>query len=149
MSAMLPSPADRVALSREHLRQALRSVAAPRTPATDPLTGAPTAVPWLERLKSIPGAAIAVDALGQWWARHPLRVAVALAAQTATSIAKPIAQRHPLGLVLCALLLGGLFAWSRPWRWALKPALFAGLLPQLLLSALKASPPLPAHPPVP
>ena len=36
-----------------------------------------------------------------------------------------------LAMVLGAVVLGGVLAWSRPWRWILKPALFAGLLAQL------------------
>ena len=140
MSAVLPSAAERVALSREHLRQALHEAAAPRWPATDPLTGAPMATPWLDRLKSIPGAGIAIDAIGLWWSRHPAHVAVGVASHTADTVVRPIAQRHPLALVAGAFAVGAVFAWSRPWRWALKPALFAGLLPQLLLSALKEAP---------
>ena len=143
MSAVLPSPAERVALSREHLRQAMHAAVAPHQPARDPVTGAPLVVPWLDRLKAIPGAAIAIDGITQWWARHPARVAVGVASHTADAMLRPIAQRHPLALVFGALAAGALLAWARPWRWALKPALFAGLLPQLLLSALKA----PAPPP--
>lgn len=150
MSAVLPSPAERLAQTREHLRRALHDdSAAPRGAANDPVTGEPQAQSWLERLRSIPGAAIAVDAVGLWWTRHPMRVPMALALTTATSAARPLAQRHPLALVAGALVLGALFAWSRPWRWALKPALFAGLLPQLLLSALKAAPPQKDRPNVP
>ena len=143
MSAVLPSPAERVALSREHLRQALHAAVSPRRPVTHPITGAPLALPWFDRLKAIPGAAIAIDAITQWWARHPARVAVGVASHTADAMLRPIAQRHPLALVFGALAVGAVFAWSRPWRWGLKPAVFAGLLPQLLLSALKA----PAPPP--
>ena len=143
MSAVPPSPAERVALSREHLRQAMHAAVAPHQPARDPVTGAPQRVAWLDRLKAIPGAAIAADAITQWWAKHPARVAVGVANHTADAMLRPIAQRHPLALVFGALALGAVFAWSRPWRWGLKPALFAGLLPQLLLSALKA----PAPPP--
>lgn len=150
MSAVLPSPAERLAQTREHLRRALHDDSSPpRRAANDPVTGDPQAQSWLERLRSIPGAAIAVDAVGLWWTRHPMRVPVALALTTASNAARPLAQRHPLALVGGALVLGALLAWSRPWRWALKPALFAGLLPQLLLSALKAAPPQKDRPKVP
>jgi hypothetical protein len=147
MSAVLPSPAERVALSREHLRQALQAAAGPRRAAKDP-SGAPTPLPWLDRLKAIPGAGIALDAITQWWTRHPARLAVSVAGHSADALLRPIAQRHPLALVFGAFAVGAVFAWTRPWRWALKPTLFAGLLPQLLLSALK-SPPAPADRPPP
>jgi hypothetical protein len=140
MSAVLPSATERVALSREHLRRALHDEAAPHRPATDPLTGAPMPLPWLERLKSIPGAGIAIEAIGLWWSRHPARLALSVAGHTAETVVRPIAQRHPLALVATAFAIGAVLAWSRPWRWALKPALFAGLLPQLLVSALKQAP---------
>lgn len=140
MNAAQTSAAERVALSREHLRQALHDAAAPRRPATDPLTGAPMSVPWFERLKAIPGAGIAIDAIDLWWSRHPARLAVSVASHTAESVLRPIAQRHPLTLVAGAFAVGAVLAWTRPWRWALKPAVFAGLLPQLLLSALKQAP---------
>jgi hypothetical protein len=129
-------PPDRLALSRERLRQAMQGPAAaasaqPGSPANKPAPG------WLADLKSIPAVAIVIDALTRWWARHPLHVAAVVAADTATAVARPMAQRHPWRLVLGAALVGGVIVWSRPWRWGLRPALFAGLLPQLLRTALE------------
>jgi hypothetical protein len=78
-----------------------------------------------------------VEALSSWWSRHPpLRFAGIAAADTAKAMLQPVAQRNPWGLVLGALVAGGLFAWSRPWRWILKPALFLGLAPQVAARVL-------------
>lgn len=71
-----------------------------------------------------------------------------IAATTADAVLEPVAQRHPWRLVLGAAALGGLLAWSRPWRWVVVPALFAGLVPQLLSAALRA-PPAGVDPPPP
>ncbi len=129
-------PPDRLALSRERLRQAMQGPAA----AASAESGSPANEPaprWLDDLKSIPAVAIVIDALTHWWARHPLHVAAVVAADTATAVVRPMAQRHPWRLVLGAALVGGVIVWSRPWRWGLRPALFAGLLPQLLRTALE------------
>ena len=134
------TPAERLALSRECLRQAMRNTSAPRRGTTEGrATGAGT--DWLHSLKSIPGSSVVIEAVSSWWAQHPLRVAGMVAADAANAVVRPVAQRHPLGLVLAALVLGGVLAWSRPWRWILTPALFAGLLPQLVSKAMALVPP--------
>ena len=43
----------------------------------------------------------------------------------------PIAQRHPLPLAGAALVVGGMLAWSRPWRWLLRPVMLAGIAAQI------------------
>jgi len=81
-----------------------------------------------------------LDALKDWWAAHPLHVAGVVAADAAKTLIGPVAQRHPIALVAGALVLGGLVIWAKPWRGILKPALLAGLLPQLLSKAMAVVP---------
>ena len=131
--------AERLEQSRKRLHQAMRGTsAAPGTAANASVAGSATL--WLDILKLNPTARVVIAAVSAWWAQHPLHVAGTAAAATAKAAVQPIADRHPFALVLGALLLGGVLAWSRPWRWALKPALFAGLLPQLVSQALAQAP---------
>jgi hypothetical protein len=105
--------ADRLALSREQLRQAMRASAA----ASQSQPGLPGSLPdWARSLKALPGVSILIEALRVWWSRQPLRVAVQVAADIGNTVLRPLAQRHPLRLVFGAMCAGGLLAWSRPWR---------------------------------
>ena len=157
-SSDIGAAVDRLALSREHLRQALltatgSAAARPRATsstahmasATADGAGSPLAAAWLDRLAESPAARVVVEALRVWWCRHPLRLGLRLAAGAVDAVVQPVARKHPLGLVLGAALAGALLAWTRPWRWApraaLAPALLAGLLPQLLSQALAQVPP--------
>lgn len=138
--ALVVSPAERLALSRERLRQAMQ----PRNPAGASARGALGASSpgaWLRALKANPAAAILLDALARWWSQHPLRLAGMVAADATSAVVRPMAQRNPLGLVLGALLVGGALAWSRPWRWLVTPALLAGLVPQLFSKLMALVPP--------
>jgi hypothetical protein len=133
------SASERLVLSRERLQKALRSHLAPpgmQTPVADGSLAA-----WLERLKSVPGAHILIDAISIWWLHHPLHTGGMAAAVAVKTGLKPLAQRHPAVLIVCAALAGGLLIWIRPWRWVPKSALFAGLLPQLLTEIVR-----PRHP---
>lgn len=127
--ALVPTTAtERLEHSRALLRQALQG----RSKNTASGGTQPTAPAWVAHLKSIPVVTVLVEAVSSWWMQHPLRVASQLAAETTMAVVQPLARRNPLGLALGALALGALLAWTRPWRWVLKPALFAGLSSQLL-----------------
>jgi hypothetical protein len=121
---------EKLRASRERLRSTMLGYSAPRR---DPNTNDVSSLSSLQdALKSIPGASIVVDAIMSWWAQHPLRSATLLAAGAAKVVAKPMAQRNPLALMFGMAVLGALLVWKRPWRWLLTPALFVGLLPQLM-----------------
>jgi hypothetical protein len=126
---------DRLALSRERLRQAMSDLSATQGEVENRDAGR-RALAWLDSLKSIPGAPIVIEFVRNWWRRNPLRIAGMAGADAAQTIVQPMAKRNPLTLVLGAFLLGGLLAWGRPWRWIVKPALFAGLLPPLFFKAM-------------
>lgn len=126
---------DRLALSRERLRQSLRDSSASKAPSTEQRMNGATA-PWLAGLKSIPGASVVIETLSRWWSQQPLRTTGEALADTARAVLQPLAQRNPMGLVLGAAAVGGLLVWIRPWRWVPKTVLLAGLLPQLLSTAV-------------
>ncbi|MBA3057853.1 MAG: hypothetical protein KJ614_13400 [Gammaproteobacteria bacterium] len=139
MSELLPTPAERLTLSRDRLRLALRDIAGPAGHTADARTsGAKLA--WLDGLKSMPVAGIVLEAVRSWWAQHPWRVATLLAGETVKTVVQPLAQRHPIGLVVGAVLVGGVLAWARPWRLVFTSSLLAGLLPQLLSKAVTQIP---------
>lgn len=133
------SAAERLALSRERLRLAMRGSLGDTGPSAG--KGSPdTRGDWLAGLMSIPAAGVVIAAVRGWWAQHPMRIAGMVAVDAAKGVVRPLAQRHPLGLVAASLLLGGLFVWAKPWRGILKPALLAGLLPHLASRAMAAVP---------
>ncbi len=130
------TPVQRLDLSRERIHAALRGVVAkPETPA-----GSGLGRSWLTGLVGLPGLGILSQALQIWWAGSPLRDASALLSEAATTWLQPMAKRNPLALVSGAFLLGGLFGWSRPWRWAVKPGLLIGLASKIVTSSLRRPP---------
>ena len=122
-----PTPLQRLARSRERLRQVL---APPPRPAADNSAGG-SGKSWEQRLRDIPGIATALDVVKVWWQQHPLHAVSIVAGEVGRTTLRPVARRHPYALVGVALLAGALLAWARPWRWALRSALFAGLAPQV------------------
>ena len=121
--------AKRLEASRARLRSAMTTTR--RQVALSDGAAGPT---WLTRLENLPGVRTFVDALKSWWSRHPLRPVVTLAHHTTDAIATPVAQTHPIAMVSAGVVLGALFIAAKPWRWILKRALFAGLVPQLVAS---------------
>lgn len=127
---------ERLALSRERIRQAMLRPGVSAAPA-DLEQPANTSPDWLIKLRGMPAVSLFLTVFDGWWARQPLRLALTVAAQTGSVILQPTAQKHPFKLVLAAAAAGGLLAALRPWRWIPTSALLAGLLPQLVSEVLK------------
>ena len=138
MNESTQTPSERLARSREQMRLSLQPPSANAAGSKNQtLASQPS---WFDMLKANPGARVVIDVVGQWWNKHPLRTVVSVAAVAATASLKPVARRYPWSLVAGAAALGGVVVWCRPWRWS-RPALLAGLMPQLLLAAVKAARP--------
>lgn len=137
--ASLP-PAERLARSRARLRAALLEIAhpPPKASAFDAFGGLKGQL--LDLARSIPGAGLVLETLQTWWRQHPLHAAGVLAEEASRSFVVPLARRNPLGLIVGAVLVGAVLALSRPWKWLLRPALFIGIVPQLVAQALKRLP---------
>ena len=118
-------------MSRERLRQSMLAAAADNH-RRDEGSSSGMSAKLLHALGGIPGASIVIDAVRSWWSQNPMRVASLVAADAAKTMLQPMAQRNPLLLVLGAVVVGALLVKIRPWRGILRPALFAGLLPQLV-----------------
>jgi hypothetical protein len=86
---------------------------------------------WLRKLKGLPAIGVVVDALDSWWKHHPLRPVSHVVGQASSAAVKPLAQSNPISLVAGAAVAGAVLVWTRPWRWLIRPALFAGLIPQI------------------
>jgi hypothetical protein len=131
---------ERLALSRERLRSTM--MPAERKTASHPL-GAGVggfASGLADRIREMPGADMLLEAIRTWWQQHPLRTAALVAADASRKFAGPLAERNPLGLVLGAVVVGALLALSKPWRWLLRPALFAGLVPAIAARVMRQLP---------
>ena len=129
----------RLTLSRERLRQALGDASTPRSESVNQSANQST-----DARGDTPSTAsmahLLIEAMSNVWSLLPLHDAADAAAGVARSALRPTAQRHPVGLVVGALLMGGLLVWSRPWRWLLRPVLAAAWMPQLLLWAVTQRP---------
>ncbi|HET7793151.1 MAG TPA: hypothetical protein VFL64_07175 [Rhizobacter sp.] len=124
----LPSAAERLAASRARLLQTMQA-SMPPARAQHPPGELPA---WLHGIAEMPVVAAVLEAVRGWWSHHPMRLATLVASDAGKTLIRPLAQRHPLALILGALIVGGLLVRVKPWRGLLKPALFAGLLPQIM-----------------
>jgi len=124
---------ERLALSRERLRSTMMPAPPKSSSNASAISGADGSFTanLAERVKELPGAAMVIDAVQTWWSQHPLRTATLVAGEASRKFAAPLAERNPVALILGAVVVGALVAWTRPWRWILRPALLAGLLPAI------------------
>ena len=129
-----PTAAERLARSREQMRDSMNAIAAPprRLSATGEPAGASSMLdPLLDRVLALPGVSVAIDTLESWWKHHPWRVVGMVAADAGREVVAPIAKRHPVYLMLGAALFGALLLRWGPWRWVAKRTLLAGFVPLL------------------
>lgn len=139
--------AQRLAQSRASLKNALRVQSSPSTAGDSPFNSA-TTLAWMAVLHKVPGVDVLIQAVQAWWLQQPLQPATSASWDALKVALPPLARRHPAALLAAAAALGGLIAVTRPWRWAIKPALLVALLPQLLsaILAARAQPPPTASP---
>ncbi len=135
------APEDRLALSRQKMREGLARYA-PQRAADSRAANASTEdepgelVALIESLANNPPAVVAVRWVRRWWRRHPWRATFDLGSAVVDELAKPVARSHPWLLVGGALVLGMVLARARPWRWISAGALLTGLLPRISLTSL-------------
>ena len=116
----------RLEASRTRLRLAMLP-----PPAAEPSTSAPHGESLLHKFSALPLVSAVTESVSAWWSHHPMRPVAHIATEASNAVVKPIAQRNPWALVLTAGVIGAGLAWTRPWRWIFRSALFAGLVPQL------------------
>ena len=92
---------------------------------------------WMKDLRAHPLLSSTADAVQAWWEVHPWRPATHLAGSLAREAIQPLAQRHPLGLVLVAAAMGGSLVWFRPGRGLIKMLLLKGVVSQSVLGLAK------------
>lgn len=136
------SAIERLALSREQLRSTMMPAPPKSSPHASGIGGSDGSFTanLAERLNELPGATMVIDAVRTWWRQHPLRTATLVAGEASRKFAAPLAERNPVALILGAVVVGALVAWTRPWRWILRPALFAGLLPAVASRVMRQLP---------
>jgi hypothetical protein len=136
------SAAQRLAQSRERLRQWMmrgdgRHEARRRAAAAEAEGERPAL---LDRLRSMRGVGVVVDAVAAWWWHHPLHPAASLAQGVVQERVAPLARRHPLIVLAAAFVAGAALVRFKPWRWIAKPALFGGLLSHIASHAVAQFP---------
>jgi hypothetical protein len=137
-----PTAAEKLEASRARLRTALMAIAhpPPRPSLLGDLGIGSFGSQILEKLKSLPGAALLIESVEHWWAEHPLHAAAGLAEEASRRYVEPVARQNPVALIVGSVVFGALLIASKPWRWLLRPALFIGLVPQIATHVLKRMP---------
>src|SRR2546423_14163935 len=126
--AELPSAAERLAASRERMRQWMlqtdgRGDARRRVEAAKEAGDKPA---WMDRLRTAPVIGVIIDAASAWWANHPMQPAATLAHGVVRETVAPLARRHPVLTVAGARPVGIAVVRGRPGR-RLQTALFPRL----------------------
>ena len=127
-----PSAAfDRLESSRAQVRSALMVIAHP--PPTAKAAGLGRKLTSL--LNRVPGSALVLDTAKSWWLDH--RHTAQTVGRASQALVRPIAKRHPAGLVGSALAAGAVVVLLRPWRLLLRPKILMGAASLIAAQAVK------------
>ena len=128
-----PTPEQRLARSRELIRESIDEVAGPPRRVVPTVPGAASSVlqELLDKAMTVPALNVVVNAVQSWWRYHPWRAVGAVAADAGRIAVTPVANRHPVLLVLGAAVAGALLLRWGPWRWVAKRTVVAGFVPRL------------------
>ena len=92
---------------------------------------------WMRELREHPILSSTFNALQGWRESHPWRPATHLAGGLVREALQPLANKHPLALVLVAAAIGGSLVWFRPGRGLVKSLLLKGVVSQSVLGLAK------------
>ncbi|WP_280152438.1 hypothetical protein [Piscinibacter sp. XHJ-5] len=138
----VPSAAERLAQSRERLREWMLHADGrqQRRRRAAEAAAEGRSLPLLDRLREMPVIGLLIDVFAGWWASHPLQPAATLAHGVVRDTVAPMARRHPFTVVAGAFVVGVALVRFKPWRWIVKPALFAGLATQIVSRVIASIP---------
>jgi hypothetical protein len=139
VESIVSTPVGRLNLSRSRIRQSMQDNLKMQN-ANRQGSASRLGAHWLDSIKSMPGGTLLIQAIEMWWLKQPLRAVTKAAIDTAKGMLQPLAQKHPLALIVGAFAVGGVIAWSRPWRWVSKPIVFSSLLAPLLSKVISSMP---------
>lgn len=124
MTPIATDPCVLLEANRARLRLHLRETAGQLGSATKK-----TQTPhWVAALAALAQGGTASDCILAWWKTLPLSRALDVVAHAAQDALKPVAQRHPVRLVVGALVAGAALVWLKPWRWVTAGAMAASIV---------------------
>jgi hypothetical protein len=138
----VPSAAERLAASRERLREWMLQADGrqQRRRRVAEAAAQGHSAPLLDRLRAMPVIGVILDVLTGWWASHPMQPVATLAHGVVRDTVAPMARKHPFAMVAGAFVVGIVLVRFKPWRSLLKPALFAGLATQIVARVVASIP---------
>lgn len=129
----------RLELSRQKLSAAMQPAPEP-PPSVSARTRSSRVEPFMQKLHEVPWFAEVLSSVQAWWQQHPLRPISRVAGEASQAVITPIAKRSPWSFVAVSAVVGAGLAYSRPWRWIFRSAIFAGLLPQIAKRVVRRIP---------
>jgi hypothetical protein len=117
----VPATLARVESSRMQMRSALEAIAHPAPGKHGSVAAKISSIG-----RKLPGLGLVVDSAKAAWRNHPMHGAAQVTGEASQMMARPIAQRHPVGLIVTGFAAGAVLFLLKPWRLALRPRYMLG-----------------------